>query len=188
MERESLLTFKADRDTGIRTLENIFIAFLILLGMHICVEEYFLSGNLLPDFQLFYWAFSKSEVAWCTWFSMTAVSYLVIPLVQLMNNNKELSYCIWLPTYALIQLTILSIGISSCAIWSLPPASGLIVSVEMARISMKVHAYLREKVVNVVKKDNDIATFIPEWARKMGQTVEDLDMPIITIEGNNIIN
>lgn len=88
-----------------------------------------------------------------------------------------------MPTYALIQLSILSIGISACAIWSLPPASALIVSVEMSRIAMKVHAYLREKVVNVVLKGGEIATFIPDWARKMGQTIEDLDVPIITIEG-----
>jgi len=168
IERESLLTFKTGRDTGIRTLENIFIAFLILLGIQICVDEYFYHGNFLPDFQLFYWAFSKSEVAWVAWFSMCAVSLLVIPLVQLMKNNKKLSYCVWLPIYSFIQLTLLTIGISACAIYTLPPASGLIVSVEMARIAMKVHAYFREKVVNVVKKDSDIATFIPEWARKMG--------------------
>lgn len=41
VERESLLTVKSGVDTGVRTLENIFIAFLVLLGIHICVENYF---------------------------------------------------------------------------------------------------------------------------------------------------
>lgn len=54
MERESLLTIKSGRDGGIRTLENIFIAFLLLLGIYICVEEYFEKGHLIPEFDIFY--------------------------------------------------------------------------------------------------------------------------------------
>ncbi len=42
----------------------------------------------------------------------------------------------------------------------------MIVSVEMARLSMKVHAYFREKTMNGIFKDGDIALFIPEWAKR----------------------
>ena len=49
IERESLLTGKEGRDTGIRTLESIFISFLILLGIQICTEQYYEHGNIVPD-------------------------------------------------------------------------------------------------------------------------------------------
>lgn len=56
---------------------------------------------------------------------------------------------------------MLTIGISTCAKFSLPPASALIVTAEMARLSMKMHAYYREKVVNGLSKYTDVANFIP---------------------------
>jgi len=49
VERDSMLTFKEGGDTGIRTLESIFIAFLMLLGIQICVDQYFESGSFIPD-------------------------------------------------------------------------------------------------------------------------------------------
>ena len=55
----------------------------------------------------------------------------------------------------------------------------------MARVSMKMHAYLREKVVNGMVEYGDVALFIPEWAKKQGVKVEDLDQPHITIESNS---
>jgi hypothetical protein len=56
---------------------------------------------------------------------------------------------------------VLGIGIITCASYSLPPASALILTAEMARMSMKIHAYFREKLVNGINKDGDIAKFIP---------------------------
>jgi hypothetical protein len=44
----------------------------------------------------------------------------------------------------------------------------MIVTAEMARMSMKVHAYFREKLINGINKDGEIAKFIPQWAKKMG--------------------
>ena len=65
-------------------------------------------------------------------------------------------------------MSILGIGIGACTIYSLPPASAMIVTAEMARMSMKVHAYFREKLINGINKDGEIAKFIPQWAKKMG--------------------
>jgi hypothetical protein len=48
---------------------------------------------------------------------------------------------------------------------------------------MKMHAYLREKLVNGRKNNEDISDFIPDWAIKEGVTVDDIDKPSITIEG-----
>jgi hypothetical protein len=66
-----------------------------------------------------------------------------------------------MPLYGILQLIVLAIGISTCAMYTLPPASALIVTAEMARLSMKMHAYFREKIVNGLGKYDDVANFIP---------------------------
>lgn len=79
------------------------------------------------------------------------------------------------------------IGCGTCYYYRVPPASALIISCEMARISMKMHAYLREKTVNGMYEHGEIALFIPDWAKKQGVKVEDLDIPQITIESKSIV-
>lgn len=51
----------------------------------------------------------------------------------------------------------------------------MVVSCEMARAGMKVHAYYREKIINGLNRHGDIAKFIPEWAKKQGVKESDLD-------------
>jgi hypothetical protein len=58
----------------------------------------------------------------------------------------------------------------------------MIVSCEMARMSMKMHAYFREKISIGTGIHDDFAKFIPNWAKKRGITENDLDLPKITIE------
>lgn len=58
----------------------------------------------------------------------------------------------------------------------------MIVSCEMARMSMKSYSYFREKMINAVLVNNPYQKFIPEWAKKMGIKEEDLDVPKINIE------
>jgi hypothetical protein len=55
----------------------------------------------------------------------------------------------------------LTIGVTTCAKYKLPPASAIIVTAEMARMSMKIHAYYREKIINGLEKYSDVANFIP---------------------------
>jgi sterol O-acyltransferase len=58
----------------------------------------------------------------------------------------------------------------------------MIVSSEMVRMSMKMHAYFREKMVFSKERKNEaIANYIPDWAVKRGVTIEDLDKPEIDI-------
>ena len=52
----------------------------------------------------------------------------------------------------------------------------------MARSSMKMHAYFREKMLNAMYREGSVARFIPEWAKKNGVKLEDIDQPNITIE------
>lgn len=51
----------------------------------------------------------------------------------------------------------------------------MVVSCEMARSGMKVHAYYREKIINGINRNGEFAMFIPEWAKKQGVKESDLD-------------
>jgi sterol O-acyltransferase len=90
-----------------------------------------------------------------------------------------------MPFYGILQFTIIGIAIGTCIKYNLPPASAMIITAEMARLSMKMHAYFREKIVNGIHREGDVANFIPEWAKKMGQKLESIDKPEITIEDIN---
>lgn len=49
---------------------------------------------------------------------------------------------------------------------------------------MKIHAYFREKMINGINKDGELANFIPDWAKKLGIKKEDLDQPKINVLDN----
>jgi|LauGreDrversion4_2_1035121.scaffolds.fasta_scaffold233547_2 hypothetical protein len=135
------------------------------MGVQICVDNYYEKGSILPDFDIFFYAFSKFDKVYPAVLAMYLLSFSVVPLIYLVKNYK-LSRFIYIPVYGIIQLLIIAIALGDCAYFSLPPASAMIVSVEMARLSMKVHAYFREKTMNGIFKDGDIALFIPEWAKR----------------------
>jgi len=65
--------------------------------------------------------------------------------------------------------------------FNLPMASGLVVTCEMARMSMTMHSYLREKLL-FGNGPNEYATYIHPSMAKKGITVENLNIPKITIE------
>ena len=69
------------------------------------------------------------------------------------------------------------IGISSVINYTLPTASSIIVTCEMTRMCMKMHSYLREKIVYGMKNDSDFANYIPKWAADKGVKIEDLTKP-----------
>lgn len=63
----------------------------------------------------------------------------------------------YLPLYSSIQVGIYFIGVYSCFYYQFPPASAIVTASEMARTSMKIHAYFREKLINCINKDSDLA-------------------------------
>ena len=73
------------------------------------------------------------------------------------------------------------IGIYGTIVYKFAPASATIVGCEMCRMSMKMHGYLREKMLFGLDRYKKYADFIPDWAARNGVKVEDLDKPNITI-------
>lgn len=107
---------------------------------------------------------------------------MVVPLICLINTYKKMPWCMYMGMYGTIQLMIYVISLSTCYYNKLPTASAMIVSCEMARMSMKTHAYFREKVVIGCKLHLEFAKFIPGWAKRRGQKESDLDLPEIDVQ------
>mmetsp|Transcript_17866 Transcript_17866/g.17593 ORF Transcript_17866/g.17593 Transcript_17866/m.17593 type:complete len:251 (+) Transcript_17866:716-1468(+) len=57
------------------------------------------------------------------------------------------------------------------------PVGGLILTCEMSRLIMKMHAYFREKLLHLTP--NEYREFIPEFAKRKGVSYKDLNMPVI---------
>lgn len=106
---------------------------------------------------------------------------LVVPLVMLVKKYRKMSWCVYLGLYGLIQLAIYVISLSSVYLNSFPTGSALIVTCEMARMSMKTHAYIREKLVIGLHLYDDFAKYLPEWAKKRGMKETDIDLPEIDV-------
>lgn len=111
---------------------------------------------------------------------MFLLQLLVVPFI-LAIKNFHLKLYTYIPIIVLLQLSIYSVGLYSCYTYSLPPASALVVSCEMARMSMKLHSYFREKLIHGILQNPEIEKFIPEWAQKQGLTEQDLNTPDIRI-------
>ena len=63
------------------------MAFLILLGIRLCFDEFYHSGSIIPDPELFFRVFSKSDKVFFTEITMILAHCLVVPLVIRMKNS-----------------------------------------------------------------------------------------------------
>ncbi len=102
VERESLLTTSPKTNSGIRTLESIFVSFLLILWVHITVDQYFETGSLLPDLRIFYYAFSKPEYTYPPLFLIYFISFMIVPLVVVISQNRNVRWCLYLPFYGIL--------------------------------------------------------------------------------------
>lgn len=188
---------------------NIAVASLVWLGLSVVFEE--VSSGSLPDMSMMMWAFSRTNVVIVAWWSMFLTSFLVVWLVQYVHHSQA-PMKVWVVLYVGIQCLLVGIGIYAALHFQLPPASGFIVMCESVRMFMKVHGYMREKllhgngpnecvvaaaarctvcirvacalrwpVVPNVSHTCRYRTFIPDFARRAGVTVQDLALPHITI-------
>lgn len=117
--------------------------------------------------EMLFWVFSKPDKVIISHIMMTAILYIVVPLVQIVDKTKMSPY-IFVPLYLAIQVSLYFVGVSMIWVHKFAPASAMIVSTEMARMTMKAHAYFREKVLYGIYKDTTYANFIPKWAVQAG--------------------
>ena len=167
----------------IRTIYHIFIAIMAVMSIGEVGKSYLTKGEVI-DLSLFVWAFGKFHYVVPFWGLMLGWSMLVIPIVQCISKGY-VGRRIWIPVY-ILYLALNYVGSSVFAIYmELPMASGFVVTCEMARLFMKSHSYMREKLMFGMGP-NAHADFIPEKLLKRGITKDQLSFPTITIENMTI--
>lgn len=152
--RESLLTHMLSAgDESYRAIYHGAVASLLWLGVRLLLQDWDKRGVII-DFGLLTWAFSQMDTVMAAWVVMTVASMAVIPLVQYLKANpndwRAFHRVKW--GYYALQAFLFAYATYKCMTATLPPASGLIVVCECARLSMKCHAYMREKTVHGLRR------------------------------------
>lgn len=103
--------------------------------------------------------FDKFDKGFICWWFLACFNYLVILIVYGVIKNKW-SRCFWVTIYAIYQITLLSI--STIFVEKFQPgfATCLVIMIEGARMMMKAHSYLRNKLLYCT--DNEFKNFSPE--------------------------
>ena len=166
------------QNEDVRTVYHIFIATMFVMILGEMLDTYFNKGFLI-DLSLFAYVFGDMTSVVKYWFFMAGLTFLIIPFVQLIVH-KNLRPITWVPIYITHQLLLYVLSCAFCLIRQLPIASGFIITCEMVRMSLKMHSYLREKLL-FGNGDNEYARFIPESLVKKGVTLEYLSLPEINI-------
>lgn len=176
--KDSLLTESSKRGKEAHTVFNIFVAILILVFLKIFLHDRYTKGHSFMDVSLLYEIYTDIYNFWPYWTMNFLYSFVVVFFVKLIVAFK-LPNVVYLPIYAVIIILnyVCPMYVSLALTDSL--FVGMILTCEMARFSMKMHAYFREKLLHCTP--NQYKTFVPNFAKKKGVTFEDLNMPDINM-------
>lgn len=143
-----LTTMLNSSDKSFLSIYHLAVAMCVWLFVKLLLED--LRSGKAFDILLFKWSFHGAlNHALPAWLLMQSLAFLAVPLVQLIASRPTWgTFKLSILFYAAIQLGIYSVAGYTCLSNQLPPATGFILSCEAARLSMKLHAYVREKVVH----------------------------------------
>ena len=171
--RDSLLTEMLEGSEHFRTIYNIAVAVLLILFLQIIVTDWVEHGRFV-DLSLFAWAFSGIGIVVPAWVAMSLTSLLVVPWVQLVHRHNW-SWRVWLAPYVLVQLLLYTYSGYVCLSNGMAVPSALIVAVEQTRISLKMHAYLREKLLH--GRAHETVTKALQWLRSQPKGTPPAESP-----------
>ncbi|XP_055352649.1 sterol O-acyltransferase 1-like isoform X2 [Paramacrobiotus metropolitanus] len=142
----------------IQTIQYVFIAVLIIFGIHTIMNDIFDYGTIGVDLHIWVWAFGKFPYVVTTWCTMQGVALLGVYLALCCwatyrgsSPNRNIVDYVFLACYVCYQLVFAAIPLYVVNHWELPPASASIVVAEQVRFMMKSHAFVREKIPDITK-------------------------------------
>uniref|UniRef100_A0AAY4EU98 O-acyltransferase n=1 Tax=Denticeps clupeoides TaxID=299321 RepID=A0AAY4EU98_9TELE len=150
----------------IRTIYHMFIAALLLFIFSTMAVNFIDQGRLVPEFDLFIYAFGKlSVVAW-TWFIMFTYTLLgpygaLCVWGELYHSSRYKIMVSVTATLILAAIHVLVLGffpLYAVLHHQLPPVSRFIITMEQIRFLMKSYSFIRESVPSVIKNAPQIPT------------------------------
>jgi sterol O-acyltransferase len=158
----------------IQTCYYIMLAYLLTMVFGESVRSYVETGSML-DIEILTWAFAYPGRFLMIWIYMFCNSMLVIWITKFAVIAPR---PVWLTVYVVYQIMTYAVPSILLLNIDIGVSTGIAVQCEMARFSMKQHAYIREKLLFGMK-GNPYADYVPNWIR--GFTLEELNIPNITI-------
>eukprot|EP00455_Lapot_gusevi_P031733 TRINITY_DN3453_c0_g1_i1.p1 TRINITY_DN3453_c0_g1~~TRINITY_DN3453_c0_g1_i1.p1 ORF type:complete len:593 (+),score=137.59 TRINITY_DN3453_c0_g1_i1:76-1779(+) len=126
----------------IKSLYHIFFSAFVIYGMSVIIHEFFEKGSFL-EMEFLRWCFGNLQSTVWLWCILFVCSFLVLPLFRLWRY-RSISTKLYILAYASLQLSFFAFTGPMVRYYDLPTASSLIVLCEQVRLSMKMHAFVRE--------------------------------------------
>lgn len=175
-QKDSLLTESTKKGKEAHTVFNIFVAILLLIFMKMFYHDMYTKGHDFIDLTMIHDLFDDIQVCMLYWLPLFLSTFTVVFIVKYVKTRLLSGLC-----YTALQCFIFAFSIKAALKKESSPLMGMILTCEMARLAMKTHAYYREKLLHCT--DNPYIKFVPEFAKKRGVTVEQLNLPKIKLEG-----
>jgi sterol O-acyltransferase len=176
-KRQSAPISKLLYSRDFQTIYNIFIAIMVNIGIAEMARD-LLDSNEVWGLYMLRDNFDKTNIVIQTWLVAFILSFFPVVLVQMWN--KGVKFIVLLPFYVLLQIACFAHACWAVRHHDLPIASSIVVMSESIRFGLKMHSYRREKCMH--SKPNPYQKFIPRFARELGVTEDDLQLPSITID------
>lgn len=179
--RESPITELMKAREEFQTLKNMALALMTLFFINLMIQDYIDHGAFI-NIKTLTWCFSGVDMVITTWILMFLYCYLVIWLVKSTTSYK-VSPKIWLPLYAIYQGGLMTFACFITVYFSLSFGSSMIILCECTRMMMKIHSYLRTKML-YGWGENRYKNFLPEFVKDkiIGNGNAQLNLPEISIE------
>ena len=172
-KRNSLLT-EMFKISHIRTIRNIFASIMIMLALHVVLDELINEGKVNLNFELVFWCFGNFQKAFYTWIYMKLCTAVLVyycfhywskhRLIFIMKNikrdNKSTSKkhnsinlfdSLWAIGFGVYLILFLVLPASVVIMNKLPPASAIVILSEQLRMLMKSYAFVRSNVPRALK-------------------------------------
>jgi sterol O-acyltransferase len=152
--RESHLSVLFFNDKNLKSLYYLILTLFLWLLLWVIIGDIKASGQII-DTKFWRQTFSGMPQVTLIWTMMFCYSFIVVFYVKLIENYgkiyNKINYFMFFTIYIFYQ-SFLYLGVSYFLLrseYGIP--CNLIVSCEMARISMKIHGYFREKLLYGLK-------------------------------------
>lgn len=178
--RESTITELINSREEFQTLKNMALALMSLFFINLMLQDYFEHGYFF-NIQILIWCFSGGDIVITTWVLMFFYSFLIILLVKTIVS-LNLQAKIWIPLYIIFQCLLTFFAVTITRIFDLSFGSSMILMCEAFRLQMKMHSYLRTKLLYGWGV-NEYKEFIPSFLKKkLGFSNLENNLPEIKIE------
>jgi len=172
IKRNSLLT-EMFKISHFRTIRNVFASIMVIVALHIALDELIKEGKVSFNFELVFWCFGSFQKVFYTWILMKLCTSLLVyycfdywskyRLIYIVKNIKQydkttnkkyiinLFDFLWAIGYCVYMILFLVLPASVVIINKLPPASAIIILGEQLRMLMKSYAFVRSNVPRALR-------------------------------------